>query len=107
MRGQESNLRRRVQSSACCHYTTPPCNTLRSCSGSRSSRQRAVDVLRYQIGQCPLDGEQLVFDAAQRPGRNVIVLGQFRQIRPLALYALLQLLQLPFFLREQHIAVID
>lgn len=35
------------------------------------------------------------------------MLGQFRQLRPLAPYALLQLLQLPFLLRQQHIAVID
>lgn len=35
------------------------------------------------------------------------MLGQFRQLGPLALYTLLQLLQLPLFLRQQHVAVID
>lgn len=35
------------------------------------------------------------------------MLGQFRQLGPLALYALLQLLQLPLLLRQQHVAVID
>lgn len=35
------------------------------------------------------------------------MLGQFRQVNPLALYALLQLLQLPLLLRKQHVAVID
>lgn len=35
------------------------------------------------------------------------MLGQFRQLGPLALYTLLQLLQLPIFLRQQHVAVID
>lgn len=35
------------------------------------------------------------------------MLGQFRQLGPLALYTLLQLLQLPLFLRQQHVAVIN
>lgn len=64
-------------------------------------------MLRYQLRQRPLDGKQFVLDGTKRPGRNVIVLGQFRQLGPLALYALLQLLQLPLLLRKQHVAVID
>lgn len=35
------------------------------------------------------------------------MLGQFRQLRPLALYTVLQLVQLPLLLRQQHVAVID
>lgn len=35
------------------------------------------------------------------------MLGQFRQLGPLVLYTLLQLLQLPLFLRQQHVAVIN
>ena len=35
------------------------------------------------------------------------MLGQFRQLGPLALYTVLQLLQLPLLLRKQHVAVID
>lgn len=35
------------------------------------------------------------------------MLGQFSQISPLALYTVLQLVQLPLFLRQQHVAVID
>ena len=64
-------------------------------------------MLRYQLRQRPLDGKQFVLDGTKRPGRNVIVLGQFRQLGPLALYTLLQLLQLPLFLRQQHVAVIN
>ena len=86
---------------------TPPCNTLRRRSASGSAPQRAIDVLRYHRRERPFDCKQLVFNAAQCPSRNVIMLGQFRQLGPLALYALLQLLQLPLLLRQQHVAVID
>ena len=34
------------------------------------------------------------------------MLGQFRQLGPLALYTLLQLLQLPLFLRQEHVAIV-
>lgn len=64
-------------------------------------------MLRYQLGQRPLDGKQFILDRTKRPSRNVIVLREFRKFGPFALYAILQLLQLPFFLRQQHVAVID
>lgn len=58
------------------------------------------------MGQRPLDGKQFILDGAERPSRNVIVLREFRKFGPFALYAILQLIQLPFFLRQKHIAVI-
>lgn len=64
-------------------------------------------MLRYQLRQRPLDGKQFVLDGTKCPGRNVIVLGKFRQLRPLALYTVLQLVQLPLFLRQKHVAIID
>ena len=35
------------------------------------------------------------------------MLGKFSQISTLTLYALLQLFQLPLFLRQEHVAIID
>lgn len=52
---------------------TPPCNTLRRRSAYGSAPQRAVIVLHYQLGQCPLNGEQLILNGTQRPGRNIIM----------------------------------
>lgn len=63
-------------------------------------------MLRYQRGQRPFDGKQFVLDGTKRPGRSIVVLGQFSQISPLALYTVLQLVQLPLFLRQQHVAIV-
>lgn len=106
MREPDSNRKYRGQSPACYRYTIPLCNTLRSCSGSRSSRQRAIDVLQYQIGQRPLDSKQLGLNGTQSLSRNSIVLGKVSQISSLTLYKLLQLFKLTLFFRQQHIAIV-
>lgn len=107
MRGQESNLRRRVQSSACCHCTTPLCNTPRHRSRLDPAPQRAIIVLRLQIKKQLLYITHATFKRAQKPLELIIAFPLKIQFRNALLDKLFQILEPAFLLRQQHVAVVD
>ena len=67
------------------------------------SKKLEINGVGYRAAK---QGKQLVLNGTQCTSRNVIVLGKFSQISTLTLYALLQLVQLPLFLRQEHVAIV-
>lgn len=106
MRGKESNLRFQLQRLACYHYSTPPCNTLRSCSRWRSTPQRAVDVLRLCVKQ-PVQVTKPGLQRIEELDAGIVTILQFVQRVALFLDENIQTVSLRLLLRQQHIAVID
>ena len=81
LRGMDLNHRLRAQNPACCHYNTPPCNTLRSCCKSGSAAQRVGYVLHFLFSQLQqlLHVTELVLHRPDQTDRRIIPGRELRQ----------------------------